>query len=85
MTPSTITPAVIASNTVVHDSTPNGGVSGWVSLAAHITGSVISDVLQPGVLRLFGKTQGSCSEVVKVLSMSRQRQMCQLALRVRVV
>ncbi|PRD33298.1 UNVERIFIED_CONTAM: Astacin [Trichonephila clavipes] len=45
-------------------------------------GAEIPDVLQPGALQQFGKTQGP---VVKVLPVSGQRPMRQLALRVRVV
>ncbi|GFY34252.1 uncharacterized protein TNCV_2505551 [Trichonephila clavipes] len=69
-------------NPVVHDTTPNGGVGRWVSLAAHVMGTAIPDVLQPGALRWFEKTQGP---VVKVLPVSGQWAMRQLFQRMRVV
>ncbi|GFW85546.1 uncharacterized protein TNCV_851981 [Trichonephila clavipes] len=72
----------LQSNSIVRDATPNGGVSGWVSLAAHLMATSIPDVIQPGALRWFTKTQGP---VVKVLPVSRQRPIRHLALRVRVV
>ncbi|GFT44073.1 hypothetical protein TNCV_3125111 [Trichonephila clavipes] len=72
----------LQSNLVVHDTTPNGGVGGWVSLAAHVKGIAISDVLQSGALRWFEHTQGS---VMKVLLVSGQYPMRQLAVRARVV
>ncbi|GFX04853.1 hypothetical protein TNCV_2248361 [Trichonephila clavipes] len=49
------------------DTTLNRGIGGWVSLAAHVMGALISDILQPGALRWFGKTQ---KPVVKVLPLS---------------
>ncbi|GFX72033.1 e3 ubiquitin-protein ligase RNF13 [Trichonephila clavipes] len=54
----------------------------WVSLAAHLMGAVIPDVLQPGAFRWFGKTKGS---VVKMLPVSGQRPKRQLAQHLRVV
>ncbi|GFV74431.1 hypothetical protein TNCV_5128731 [Trichonephila clavipes] len=57
-------------------------VSVCVSLAAHVMGAAISDVLHPGSLRWFRKTEGL---VVKVLHVPGQRLMRQLALRMRVV
>ncbi|GFS82992.1 hypothetical protein TNCV_1568581 [Trichonephila clavipes] len=56
--------------------------SGVVSLAVHVMGAAIPDVLQPGTLRWFGKTQ---EPVVKVLPVPRQQPMRQLALHLRVV
>ncbi|GFX78123.1 e3 ubiquitin-protein ligase RNF13 [Trichonephila clavipes] len=62
----------VAVQSVVHDSTPNGGVGGQVSLAAHVMDPTIPDVLQPGALQWFGKTQ---RPVVKVLPVCGQRPM----------
>ncbi|GFT29762.1 hypothetical protein TNCV_4891631 [Trichonephila clavipes] len=45
----------------MHDTTPNRGVSGWVSLAAHVIGAGMPDVLQPGTLRWFEKRQDTPS------------------------
>ncbi|GFV64208.1 hypothetical protein TNCV_1807061 [Trichonephila clavipes] len=47
----------LQSNLVVGDTTLNGDIDGWMSLAAHVMSATIPDVLQPGALRWFGKTQ----------------------------
>ncbi|GFW99151.1 e3 ubiquitin-protein ligase RNF13 [Trichonephila clavipes] len=54
----------------------------WVSLAAHIMGATIPDILQLGALRWFRKKQ---RPLVKVLPVSEQRPMRQLALHERLV
>ncbi|GFS64436.1 hypothetical protein TNCV_3955971 [Trichonephila clavipes] len=66
----------------MRDTTLNRGVGEWVPLAAYEMDAAILDVFLPGALRWFGKTQGP---VVKVLSVSGQRSMRQLALRVHAV
>ncbi|GFU23050.1 hypothetical protein TNCV_3515071 [Trichonephila clavipes] len=61
--------------------TPNGGIGGWVSLSVHVKGPGISAVLQPGTLRWLEKTH---RPIEKVLPVSGQWSMRQLALRARV-
>ncbi|GFX45127.1 e3 ubiquitin-protein ligase RNF13 [Trichonephila clavipes] len=70
------------SNAVMRDTTPNEDVGGWVPLAAHVMDATIPDIIQSGVLRWFWKTQIT---IVRVLPLSGQRSMRQLALRMRVV
>ncbi|GFX51326.1 hypothetical protein TNCV_3102591 [Trichonephila clavipes] len=69
-------------NLVVGYTTPNGGLDGWVSLAVHVMGAEIPDVLQPDALLWIEKAH---RPVVKVLPESGQLPMRQLAPRVRVV
>ncbi|GFV04857.1 hypothetical protein TNCV_1983791 [Trichonephila clavipes] len=40
----------LQSNLIMCDTTPIGGVGGWVTLAAHVMGAAIPDVLQSGDL-----------------------------------
>ncbi|GFT79070.1 hypothetical protein TNCV_3094351 [Trichonephila clavipes] len=68
--------------TLCLDTTLNGRVGGWVLLAALVLGTAIPDVLHPGTLRYLEKTQGP---LMKVLSVSEQRPMRQLALSVLIV
>ncbi|GFY11404.1 uncharacterized protein TNCV_3182461 [Trichonephila clavipes] len=56
---------------------PNGGGDGWASRAAHVMCTSIPNVLQPGTLVWFEKTQGF---QMKVLPVPGGRQMKQLAL-----
>ncbi|GFY02801.1 hypothetical protein TNCV_3506811 [Trichonephila clavipes] len=42
-------------NILVRFTTPNGGVDRWVSRAAHVMGTVIPNVLQPGTFVWFEK------------------------------
>ncbi|GFX90698.1 e3 ubiquitin-protein ligase RNF13 [Trichonephila clavipes] len=51
---------------VVQFPPPNGCVDGWVSRAAHVMGSVIPNVLQPGAFVWFEKTQGPLMKVLPV-------------------
>ncbi|GFV37753.1 e3 ubiquitin-protein ligase RNF13 [Trichonephila clavipes] len=64
---------------LVRGTTPNGGVDGWASSAAHVTGTAIPNVLQPGAFEWFEKTQGP---LVKVLHVPGRRPMEHLAVRV---
>ncbi|GFY05398.1 uncharacterized protein TNCV_960941 [Trichonephila clavipes] len=56
--------------------TPNGGVDGWASRAAHVMGAAIPNVLKPGAFVWFKKRQGP---LVKVLTVPGWRPMKQLA------
>ncbi|GFX65698.1 uncharacterized protein TNCV_4093901 [Trichonephila clavipes] len=56
-------------------STPNGGVDGWASRAAHVMGAAIPNVLQSGTFVLFEKTH---EPLVKVLPVPGWRPMKQL-------
>ncbi|GFU07330.1 e3 ubiquitin-protein ligase RNF13 [Trichonephila clavipes] len=97
MAPHTITPAVEAvcrckakarlrrsprSNFLVHGSTPNGGVDGWVLRAAHVMGTTIPNVLQPVTFIWFEKTQCPLVKVLPVLGWWLRKQ---LAVRVHFV
>ncbi|GFY09457.1 e3 ubiquitin-protein ligase RNF13 [Trichonephila clavipes] len=62
-----------------HTSTPNGGVDGRASRAAHVMGAAIPNVLQPFAFVWLEKTQ---EPLVKVLPVPGWRPMKQLALRV---
>ncbi|PRD25274.1 UNVERIFIED_CONTAM: hypothetical protein NCL1_41373 [Trichonephila clavipes] len=64
------------SSFLVRGTTPNGGVDGWASRAAHVMGTTIPNVLQPGAFVWFEKTQGP---IVKVLPVPGWRPMKQLA------
>ncbi|GFV51213.1 e3 ubiquitin-protein ligase RNF13 [Trichonephila clavipes] len=64
---------------LVRRTTPNEGVHGWVSRAAHVIGTAIPNVLQPGVIVWIEKTQGS---LMKVLPVPGCRPLKQLAVRV---
>ncbi|GFX52289.1 uncharacterized protein TNCV_4801461 [Trichonephila clavipes] len=79
MTPHTITPAVGASSFLVSGTTPNEGVNGWASRAAHEMGAAIPNVLQPRAFVWFEKTQGS---LMKMLPVPEWRPIKQLAVRV---
>ncbi|GFW72059.1 e3 ubiquitin-protein ligase RNF13 [Trichonephila clavipes] len=57
-------------------------LGGWVSLTGPVMSAAIPDILQPGALRRFGKTQ---RPIVMVLSVSGQRSIRQLVLHLRVV
>ncbi|GFV73404.1 uncharacterized protein TNCV_3389201 [Trichonephila clavipes] len=52
----------LQSSFLVRCTTPNGGVDGWASRAAHVMGAVIPNVLQPSAFVWFEKTQGAPSE-----------------------
>ncbi|GFY30557.1 uncharacterized protein TNCV_3523201 [Trichonephila clavipes] len=67
------------SSFLVRGTTPNGGVDGWTSRAAHVTGAAIPNVLQPGTFVWFEKIQ---RPLVKMLPVSGSRPMKQLAVRV---
>ncbi|GFS71308.1 uncharacterized protein TNCV_5050531 [Trichonephila clavipes] len=69
----------LQSSFLVRGTTPPGGVDGWVSRAAHVMGTAIPNVLQPGAFVWFEKTQGP---PVKVLHMPGWRPMKQLTIRV---
>ncbi|GFW00064.1 uncharacterized protein TNCV_3568541 [Trichonephila clavipes] len=69
----------LQSSFFVRGTTPNGGIDGWASRAAHVMGAKIPNVLQPGAFVRFEKTQGP---IVKVLPVPGWRPMKQLAVRV---
>ncbi|GFV56486.1 uncharacterized protein TNCV_2276241 [Trichonephila clavipes] len=50
------------SSFLVRGTTPNGGVDGWASRAAHVTGAAIPNVLQPGAFVWFREDTGAPSE-----------------------
>ncbi|GFT97553.1 uncharacterized protein TNCV_387141 [Trichonephila clavipes] len=88
MVPHTITPAVGTecrykakeiSSFLLRGTTPNGGVDGRASRAAHLMGLAIPNVLQPGFFVWFEKTQRS---LVKLLPMPGQRLMKLFSVRV---
>ncbi|GFT72989.1 integrase catalytic domain-containing protein [Trichonephila clavipes] len=54
------------SSFLVHCTTPNEGVSGWESRAAHVMGIAIPNVLQPGTFIWFEKTEGPLVKVLPV-------------------
>ncbi|GFV37078.1 uncharacterized protein TNCV_791651 [Trichonephila clavipes] len=56
----------LQSSFLMRSTTPNAGVDGWASRAAHVMGAAIPNVLQPGSFAWFEKTQGL---LVKVLPM----------------
>ncbi|GFX83236.1 uncharacterized protein TNCV_4988301 [Trichonephila clavipes] len=64
---------------LLRGTTPNKGIDGWASRAAHVMGAVIPNVLQPGTFVWFEKTQGI---LMKVLHVPRWWPMKQLAVRV---
>ncbi|GFW78031.1 uncharacterized protein TNCV_135011 [Trichonephila clavipes] len=51
-------PGPLQSSFLVRGTTPNGGVDGLASRAAHVMGVAIPNVLQPGAFVWFEKTQG---------------------------
>ncbi|GFV51724.1 e3 ubiquitin-protein ligase RNF13 [Trichonephila clavipes] len=57
---------LLQSSFQVRGTTPNGGVDGWASKAAHVMGAAIPNVLQPGAFGWFEKTQGSLAKVLPV-------------------
>ncbi|GFW43057.1 uncharacterized protein TNCV_1474521 [Trichonephila clavipes] len=67
------------SSNFVRGTTPNAGIDGWASRAAHVMLAAIANVLQPGTFIWFEKTQ---MPLVKVLSVPGWRPMKQLAVRV---
>ncbi|GFV54630.1 uncharacterized protein TNCV_3578831 [Trichonephila clavipes] len=65
------------SNFLVRGTTPNGGVEGWVASSAdHAMYAMIPNVLEPGAIVWFEKTQGP---LMKVLHVPGWRPMKQLA------
>ncbi|GFT98171.1 e3 ubiquitin-protein ligase RNF13 [Trichonephila clavipes] len=48
----------LQSSFLVCGTTPNGGVDGWASRAAHAMGATIPNVLHPGAFVWFERTQG---------------------------
>ncbi|GFW79337.1 e3 ubiquitin-protein ligase RNF13 [Trichonephila clavipes] len=67
------------SSFLVRGTTPNGGIDGWVSRAAHVIGTTIPNVLRPGAFVGFEDTQGL---IMKVLPVPGWWPMKQLAVRV---
>ncbi|GFV28300.1 uncharacterized protein TNCV_2369711 [Trichonephila clavipes] len=66
MSPHTITPVVILSSLLGYGTTPNGGINGWASRAAHVMGPAIPNVLQPGAFVWFETTYGPLVMVLPV-------------------
>ncbi|GFU86198.1 uncharacterized protein TNCV_368561 [Trichonephila clavipes] len=62
----------------MRSTTPNGGIDGWASWAAHVMGSAMPNVIQPGAFVWFEKAQGP---LVKVLPVPGLRLMKQLSVR----
>ncbi|GFX80638.1 uncharacterized protein TNCV_499051 [Trichonephila clavipes] len=69
----------LQSSFIVHGTTPNGGVDGLASMAAHVMGAALPNVLQPGAFVWFEKTRGP---LVKVLPVPGWRPKKQLAVSV---
>ncbi|GFW66607.1 e3 ubiquitin-protein ligase RNF13 [Trichonephila clavipes] len=75
----TIVSILLQSSFLVRGTTPNGGVDGWASRAAHVMGAAIPNVRQPGAFVWFEKTQWP---LMKVLPVYGWGPMKQLAVRV---